>query len=222
MLRILNKQINLHINNRFQTDSPHFSVQFINHIPRIQKMNANDAHTAGPFAAAQDTPAQDTAPAPTTDQPPVVGPENGVHAQIQANQYGHNTPTKRSSSSGVWNEIKRLRGTLNNPSGDATHVCMVELKSGAEDGAPPKFCNALLKPHKTKATPQSGTQTWLTTRGAEHLALEHPVDSPVGAKFAARARVREVDLMEQQMNFGMHALVISDISTNTRINPTIA
>ena len=80
---------------------------------------------------------------------------------------------------------------------------LVLLKSGAEDGAPLKFCNALLKLHKTKATPQSGTQTWLTTRGAEHLALEHPVDSPVGAKFAARARVREVDLMEQQMNFGM-------------------
>jgi len=122
---------------------------------------------------------------------------------VNANEYGNNTPTKRSSTSGVWTEVKRLRGTLNNAAGDGTHICMVELKQSAVSGAPAKFCNTVLKLHRTKATPQSGTQTWLTTRAAEHLQSEHPKDSPIGAKFAARAMEREANLMEQQMGFGM-------------------
>ena len=93
-----------------------------------------------------------------------------THAQVPANQYGLNTPTKRSSSSGVWNEVKRLRGSLNNEDKDGTHICLVELKSGGVPGAPPKFCNQILKLHKSKATIQSGSQSWLTTRAAEHLA----------------------------------------------------
>ena len=56
--------------------------------------------------------------------------------------------------------MKRLRGTLNNAANDGTHICMVQLnKKHAVLGAPPKFCNAILKLHKTKATPQSGAQT---------------------------------------------------------------
>ena len=88
--------------------------------------------------------------------------------------------------------MKRLRGTLNNAANDGTHICMVQLnKKHAVLGAPPQFCNAILKLHKTKATPQSGAQTWLTTRAAEHLQGEHPEDSPIGSKFAERAKLRQ-------------------------------
>jgi hypothetical protein len=99
--------------------------------------------------------------------------------------------------------VKRLKGELNNEANDGTHICLCELKEGAVAGAPKKFCNTILKLHKTKATPQSGAQTWLTTRAADHLQREHPVDSPSGAIFASKARAREGDLIAQQMSFGM-------------------
>ena len=63
-------------------------------------------------------------------------PEEDAHAQVTSDQYGNNTPTKRSSSSGVWAEVKRLKGTLNNADGDGTHICLVELKSEAAQGKP--------------------------------------------------------------------------------------
>ena len=126
-----------------------------------------------------------------------------MHAQISADQYGQNTPTKRASHSGIWVDIKRLRGSLNNAEGDGTHICLVALKSKAAPGAPHGFCNTILKLHKSKATLQTGSQSWLTTRGAEHLAKEHPIDSVMGAKFARDARQRQEDLTEKQMSFGM-------------------
>ena len=126
-----------------------------------------------------------------------------MHAQISADQYGQNTPTKRASHSGIWVDIKRLRGSLNNAEGDGTHICLVALKSKAAPGAPHGFCNTILKLHKSKATLQTGSQSWLTTRGAEHLAKEHPIDSVIGAKFARDARQRQEDLTEKQMSFGM-------------------
>ena len=153
------------------------------------------------------------APTPQASSPNTDGSPNTVpaqdqgqpdpHAQLNASEYGNNTPTKRSSTSEVWTSIKRLRGTVNNTAGDGSHICLVELKKDAVPGAPRKFCNTVLKLHKTRATPQSGAQTWLTTRAAEHLQCEHPEDSPIGKKFAMRAVVREANLMEQQMGFGM-------------------
>ena len=80
---------------------------------------------------------------------------------------------------------------------------MVELKSKAEPGAPPKFCNTVLKLHKSRATVQTGSQSWLTTRASEHLAKEHPEDSPIGAKFAKDSKDRHEALMEKQLSFGM-------------------
>ena len=145
-------------------------------------------------ATGDEAPPQDQ-PAPTPIQDP--------HAEIASDQYGHNTPTKRSSHSNVWTEVKRLKGELNNEANDGTHICLCELKERAVAGAPKKFCNTILKLHKRKATPQSGAQTWLTTRAADHLQREHPVDSPSGAIFASKARAREGDLIAQQMSFGM-------------------
>ena len=80
---------------------------------------------------------------------------------------------------------------------------MVELKSQAVPGGPRKYCNAILKLHKSKATVQTGAQSWLTTRAAEHLSVEHPIDSPMGAKFAKQALDKHEALMEKQMSFGM-------------------
>ena len=96
-----------------------------------------------------------------------------------------------------------MKSTLNNEAGDGTHICLVELKSEAAPGKPARFCNAILKLHKSKATPQTGAQTWLTTRAAEHLAKEHPEDSPIGKKAAIASKQREQELMGKQMAFGM-------------------
>ena len=96
-----------------------------------------------------------------------------------------------------------MKGSLNNADGDGTHICLVELKSEAVPGKPARFCNAVLKLHKSKATPQTGAQTWLTTRAAEHLAKEHPEDSPIGQKAAIASKQREKELAGKQMAFGM-------------------
>ena len=168
--------------------------------------NTNDKPADQTTVPAQEQPAQESTspnsagPSPNDSTPPAA---EDVHAPIPADQYGLNTPTKRSSSSGVWNVVKRLRGSLNNADGDGTHVCLVELKSGAIPGAATRMCNTILKLHKSKATIQTGSQSWLTTRAAEHLAKEHPIDSVIGVKFAAEAKQRQDELAEKVMSFGM-------------------
>jgi hypothetical protein len=95
-----------------------------------------------------------------------------------------------------------LKGSLNNAEGNGTHICLIELKSESVPGQAPRFCNAILKLHKSKPTP-TGSQSWLTTRGTEHLAKDHPIDSVVGAKLAKEAKDRHEMLMEKQLSFGM-------------------
>ena len=129
-----------------------------------------------------------------------------THDALPPQQYGENTPTKRMVTSGAWKEVKRLRGDHNNDKKDGTHICLVKLAADPNDpNAPPQFCNAILKLHKTKPCPGTGVQTWLTTRAVDHLKTCHPVDSEVGKKFAEKQKAIADDLVEQQMAYGMPA-----------------
>ena len=107
---------------------------------------------------------------------------NQTHDALDPKKYGDNTPTKRSNTSGVWKEIKRLK---EDGHGDKTHVCLVMLARGPDDppNAPPRYCNCMLKLHKSKPN-ATGVQTWLTTRGVDHLRECHPVESAIGKKYA--------------------------------------
>ena len=124
--------------------------------------------------------------------PPAQAPPQDAtttdHDPIDPKQYGNNTPTKRNVTSGVWEEVKRLKGDLQNTKGDATHICLVKL--GPVDlTKPPRHCNMLLKLFQNK--PAAGAQrTWLTTRAITHLAQEHPIDSPNGAKYMYHFRTQ--------------------------------
>ena len=67
---------------------------------------------------------------PATDPISQTDPNNTCevcHDPVNPTQCGPNTPSKRGTSSGVWSEVKRLKGTLNNTEGDATHICIVRV-----------------------------------------------------------------------------------------------
>ena len=147
--------------------------------------------------------AQAPAPPPPEQPTPDANGETialSNHA-VPAGQYGNNSPTKRSSSSEVWKEVKRIKHTLN-ADNQMTHICLVKLPPLAN--GTPQFCNTLLKLHKTKAKP--GNQpSWLTTRAIDHLREEHPTDGIAGPKYAKAAQDRANATMGNQMSYGMPA-----------------
>ena len=128
---------------------------------------------------------------------------NQTHDALDPKKYGDNTPTKRSNTSGVWKEIKRLK---EDGHGDKTHVCLVMLARGPDDppNAPPRYCNCMLKLHKSKPN-ATGVQTWLTTRGVDHLRECHPVESAIGKKYADEKKKIEDAMVNQQLGYGMPA-----------------
>ena len=177
-------------------------------------MNTSPATLAAP-APAVPAPAlpdvQGSPPIATDPQPQnVPGPDADPvsHDPVPQSEYGSNTPTKRSSSSGVWQSVKRLKGELNNDRKDATHICLVRL--GGSQATDHRFCNALLKLNKTPAN-KFGTTSWISTRACDHLREEHPIDSPEGAKFALKMKQREGNTMGMQMQYGMPAPNGSDM-----------
>ena len=108
-----------------------------------------------PMSAPAAVPTSPTVPSPIDDAVPTQTPDSNVedttHDPLSPHLYGNNTPTKRSTTSGVWNEVKRVKPGLNNADNDATHVCLVALGGGG-------FCNELLKLHRTPAS-SHGTRT---------------------------------------------------------------
>mmetsp|Transcript_11131 Transcript_11131/g.25678 ORF Transcript_11131/g.25678 Transcript_11131/m.25678 type:complete len:312 (-) Transcript_11131:316-1251(-) len=143
---------------------------------------------------------------PATDPVSQTDPDStceACHNPVNPTQYGPNTPSKRGTSSGVWSEVKRLKGTLNNADGDATHICIVRLACDPNaPQAPPQYCNALLKMHRSKA--KAGTPgSWLTTKGIDHLREAHPIESRLGRMYAERAKEKETAIINQQLAYGM-------------------
>jgi hypothetical protein len=136
---------------------------------------------------------------PTTEFPahmnapatPDATPANPItaweeHAQTPSQYIGNNSPTKRVSTSGVWKDVKRLmqRHPLD-VKNDKTHICCVKITDGP-DGIT-QYCNALLTLHKNKPKDPNAVRSWITTKAAEHLKVEHPVDSAAGQESVLRA-----------------------------------
>ena len=139
-------------------------------------------------------PGQGEVPAGTTLEEDTI-----CHDAVDPRTYGPNTPTKRTSSSGAWREIKCLKGP--EPEDKATHICIVRLDKH-EPQDPPQFCNARLKLTRGKAG-ANGHASWLTTKCIEHLRDEHPMDSEMGKKYAEALAHRQSEIVGQQMEYGM-------------------
>ena len=105
------------------------------------------------------------------------------HAKTPLEYLGENSPTKRSSTSGVWKDVKRLRGDHpENATGCFTHICVART-ADSEDGTP-RFCNKLMKLHKNK--PKNGQASWLTTKAVAHMKDDHAFESIAGAQAVQR------------------------------------
>ena len=124
----------------------------------IQNGEPHDDTTTAPASA---QPVQATTPAGTTLEDTIC------HDAVDPRTYGLNTPTKRSSTSGAWKEIKRLKGPAETD--NATHICIIRLNKD-KPNEKAQYCNARIK--LTKGKPGSnGQASWLTT-------VAHAVPAP--------------------------------------------
>ena len=103
----------------------------------------------------------------------------------------------------MWKDIKRLKGKHpGDGKGDKTHICVVRLTGDAPDGSP-RFCNELLTLHKNNPKKAGAVKSWITTKAADHLRDEHPVDSEAGQEASQRAEKKAEEKMENALDFGM-------------------
>ena len=146
------------------------------------------------------SPAQ--APVPVATEPTVDTADDwDLHAKLDQKYYGNNSPTKRCTSSGVWNDVKRLREQHPlDPEGEMTHICIARISDG-ENGEH-KFCNKLMKLHKNKPK-NGGTPSWITTQAGNHLKEDHPIDSAAGANLVQKQQQRNDTSMEVALEYGM-------------------
>ena len=132
------------------------------------------------------------------------------HAKTPLEYLGENSPTKRSSTSGVWKDVKRLRGDHpENPTGCFTHICVART-ADSEDGTP-RFCNKLMKLHKNK--PKNGQASWLTTKAVAHMKDEHPVESIAGAQAVQRVEKKNEESISIALDYGMPDVDGTDIDS---------
>ncbi|KAL1504104.1 hypothetical protein AB1Y20_010514 [Prymnesium parvum] len=139
------------------------------------------------------------------------------HNRIAQEYLGENTPTKRSSTSGVWKDVKRLKMQLpNNNNKNFTHVCTVALPP-AEDGTP-RFCNQMMRLHKNKPKTVGGTPSWLSTKAGDHLRICHPVDSEAGAEGVRRGAEKSKVALQTAMAYGMPNIEGNDIDSMAKFS----
>ena len=189
--------------------------------PEAESERAADTVAAiEPEATAEETEVAQPETAENENNDLFEAPEGwDIHAKTPAEFLRDNSPTKRSSTSGVWKDIKRLKSRhpadLN---GDKTHICTVRLPD-ADDGSE-RYCNCLLKLHKNKPKNTANAPSWLTTKAADHLKAEHPVDSQAGAAGVVRAEKKSNESIDVAFDYGMPDADGTDIDSVSKFKLT--
>ena len=122
------------------------------------------------------------------------------HAMLDPSFVGLNTPSKRSSNSGVWLTTKRLRGDHPEIENGMTHVCCAKIFDA--DGNSAGHCNTFMKCFRDAAGASGQPGCWKTTKPGKHLASEHNFSTKAGAAGAARAKSADTEAEKNMFSFG--------------------
>ena len=129
------------------------------------------------------------------------------HAPLDATYLKDNTPTKRSSRSAVWSDIKRLTGGHPMLAKGYTHVCVCRRKDGG-------VCNSFIKLSRKSGGDKAA---WCTTKANDHLRKEvfDHVDTPAVLAAQGRAAAAHDKKVQQQFETGVASAAAGSAASAT-------